>query len=171
MADEIENQEEDTPVSVAAAMLGMSTDALRKRVKRGTAPGYRRSGRVFVDNQWLADMRGRPRPRQPGENDTVAGAVIELQKTELSRLLRDNSVLNERLDGLLKGHEREQVLRQQMQNMLERLSERPSLPPPQAPSPDMARLEHRLSEAESQFGALKVAVASLVDYLAREKRL
>lgn len=171
MAGEIENQDGDTPVSVAAAMLGMSTDALRKRVKRGTAPGYRRSGRVFVDRQWLDDMRGRPRLRRPGENESVAGAVIELQKTELSRLLRDNSVLNDRLDGLLKGHEREQVLRQQMQNILERLSERQSLPPPPAPSPDMVRLEHRLTEAEIQFGALKVAVATLVDYLAREKRL
>lgn len=49
-------------------------------------------------------------------------AVVELQRTELNRLLREQSRLNDRVDSLLRLHEREQVLRQQMQTSLDRLS-------------------------------------------------
>ena len=46
-------------------------------------------------------------------------AIVELQRTELSRLLREQSRLNDRIDSLLRLHEREQVLRQQMQASLD----------------------------------------------------
>lgn len=44
--------------------------------------------------------------------------VVELQKTELDRLLRENARLNERLDTLLAMQEREQVLRQELQGLM-----------------------------------------------------
>lgn len=172
------------PVTVAAAMLGISADALRKRIKRGTVKGFRAAGRVFVDPEWL-EQRQRAHSRgQAGHDDAIAAAVLELQRTEMSRLLRDNADLNKRLDRMITTQEREQVLRQQMQNIVDRLSQQQALPPPggqasdgqasdglssDVPPSELARIEERLADAESDFGSLKSAVAHLVSYLAARK--
>ncbi len=49
--------------------------------------------------------------------------VVELQRVELDRLLREHRRLNDRIDQMLRLQEREQVLRQQMQAALDRLAE------------------------------------------------
>ena len=44
--------------------------------------------------------------------------VVELQRKELDRLLRENAQLHARVNQLIGLQEREQVLRQQMQSMM-----------------------------------------------------
>ncbi|MFQ5774927.1 MAG: hypothetical protein ACE5GS_10440 [Kiloniellaceae bacterium] len=63
-----------------------------------------------------------PAPEQP-EADTPAAALIKLQSLELQRLARENERLMDRIDTLLQLQEREQVLRQQLQTRIDRLSE------------------------------------------------
>jgi hypothetical protein len=94
--------------------------------------------------------------------------VIELQRTELSRLLREQQRLNDRVDQLLQLHEREQVLRQQMQAALDNLSAQRVLPPPERAERDQQQLVERVNRAESKFSALQSAVGSLVAVLERQ---
>ena len=75
--------------------------------------------------------------------------VIEFQKVELSRLLRDNTRLNRRLDQMMEElrhlremQQREQVLRQQDQTLRQRaqtLIERLTATPPAGPVPSSVR--------------------------------
>jgi len=92
--------------------------------------------------------------------------VIEMQKTELSRLLREQHRLNERVDQLLRLHEREQVLRQQMQTALDKLAAQRALPPPDTAGDE--RLVERVNRAEGKFTALQSAVGLLVAAIERQ---
>lgn len=173
------------PLGEAAARLGLSADALRMRVRRGKARGFRRGGRVYVYLD--ADLAGEPRvderarthrpleseqpnkavrapDRGPDSGGHVAAdvgartgagrdphdVVIEFQRIELNRLLKENERLNERLDRardesrrLADMLGREQVLRQQdnglrqhLQELIERLSGPLALAPPETSPPE-----------------------------------
>ena len=136
------------PLAAAAARLGIRPDALRMRINRGKIKGFKRDGRLFVVLESMPDQAqrtantkteqsafGQPERRadarirgaasEPGEPSMPL--VIEFQKVELSRLLRDNTRLNNRLDQMMEelGHlremqQREQVLRQQEQALRQR---------------------------------------------------
>ena len=149
-----EHQASDAlPLALAAARLGISSDALRMRINRGKIRGFKKGGRLFA----VLDEA----PRQPqrtarvGTEQTAPGEpslplVVEFQKVELSRLMRDNSRLNQRLDQLFEElrhlremQQREQVLRQQeqalrqrSQDLIERLSAPPALAPRKSLIPD-----------------------------------
>lgn len=104
-------------------------------------------------------------------------AIVELQRTELNRLLREQGRLNDRIDSLLRLHEREQVLRQQMQASLDRLAaaqidaapHHARLPHAEVSpaSADVAALQRRLERTETRFTALQEAVGSLVSHIER----
>lgn len=94
--------------------------------------------------------------------------VIELQRTELSRLLREQQRLNDRVDQLLQLHEREQVLRQQMQAALDNLSAQRALPSPERAEREQQQLVERVNRAESKFSALQSAVGRLVAVIERQ---
>jgi hypothetical protein len=169
------------PLALAAARLGISSDALRMRLRRGKAKGFKRDGRLFV---YLNEQPNKPvrLPAGAGEQEGVEGSrpgehgpgaeavhtkgepapapgetagvepdslpeqslpvIVEFQKVELNRLLRDNTRLNRRLDQLMDEirhlremqqreqvlRQQDQVLRQQVQGTLERLTERLPLP-------------------------------------------
>ncbi len=166
------------PLAHAAARLGITPDALRMRIRRGKAKGFKRDGRLFVEldehpneavraappqsEQAGAERTGseqpagaaasaRARTEAPGPGQVAAEpdvaqrawpVVVEFQKVELDRLLRENRRLNQRLDQLMEEmrhlremQQREQVLRQQeqglrqqLQTTLDRLAERLALP-------------------------------------------
>jgi hypothetical protein len=155
------------PLAAAAARLGISPDALRMRIRRGKARGVKRGGRLFV--ALAGDPNGAVRSateqsEQPGPGRFAPAAgpgpgvaadgppaqalpvIVEFQKLELDRLLRDNTRLNQRFDQLMdelvhlrEMQQREQVLRQQdqalrqqIQATLDRLSARPPLQGPPA---------------------------------------
>ncbi len=109
-------------------------------------------------------------------------AVVELQRAELNRLLREQSRLNDRIDSLLQLYEREQVLRQQMQVSLDRLAlvhagvhagahagaaqQQAALTHEAAPDVDDLRV--RLARTEDRFTALQGAVGDLIGYIERK---
>lgn len=97
--------------------------------------------------------------------------VVELQRVELNRLLRDQHRLNDRLDQMLRLQEREQVLRQQMQAALDRLAEQRAIPGSNENRLALPRqLADPLHQTERRFGALRTAVGQLVDYIEQKER-
>ena len=96
--------------------------------------------------------------------------IIELQRTELTRLLRENKRVNERLDRMVNLQEREQVLRQQMQETLDRLTaEKLAISGAAAPSADA--LDERIRHAERRYDALKQTVGLLINLIEERPRL
>ena len=101
-------------------------------------------------------------------SDDTLEAVVELQRVELKRLLREHGRLNDRIDKLIDLQEREQVLRQQTQAALNRLADRadianaPAGDTVMAPGAGTLRLEARLEAADGRFRTLLGAVADLV---------
>ena len=102
---------------------------------------------------------------EPADSPALAAAdlevVVELQKTELDRLLRDNARLNDRVDKLLVMQEREQVLRQELQGLIKTAE------------------SHRLREIADRNGftaerrrnrRLKQALLALVSAVERDRR-
>ncbi len=164
------------PLAVAAARLGIRPDALRMRINRGKIKGFKRGGRLFAVLEAVPDQAQRTAnieteqppfdPSEQGDDVRDRGAapesgessmplVIEFQKVELSRLLRDNTRLNHRLDQMMEElrhlremQQREQVLRQQDQTLRQRaqtLIERLTATPPAGPAPSSVRASVRTS--------------------------
>lgn len=187
------------PLAAAAARLGISPDALRMRIRRGKARGFKRGGRLFValaedPNAPVRSAAEQSEQSSPGQFASAAtgaaGAggppaqalpvIVEFQKIELDRLLRDNTRLNRRLDQLIdelvhlrEMQQREQVLRQQdqalrqqIQTTLDRLSARLALAgppdvrlPPTAPGPETPSQEPAFAErSDPRDAALGAAV-------------
>jgi len=147
-----------------------------KRSKRAKASKKTRFSTVS-EQTGPAPQRDRPGAGESaGEELNLSAAsqavVIEMQRTELSRLLREQQRLNDRVDQLLQLHEREQVLRQQMQAALDNLSAQRALPPPppqaQHSEAEHERLVGRVDRAEGKFAALQSAVGLLVSVLERQ---
>lgn len=194
------------PLADAALRLGLTSDALRMRLKRGKIQGFKRGRRVYVylpgaakqsSDRLAASSEQRP-SQEASESEQAADSkrtktmpppqadfstaqtwpvVVEFQKVELSRVLKENERLNRRLDQLFEeiGHlreiqQREQVLRQQdqllhqqLQTALDRLTGgrltgdqlagRSLLPPVTAPdmtAPDMTPPETHPQETRLQ---------------------
>jgi len=146
-----EQDAETLPLGEAARRLGLTTDALRMRFRRGKIGGFRRAGRIFVIL-----------PGGAGPEDAPGGQAVPpspAAAAELARLAADNVRLHEQQDRLLRLLEREQVLRQQLQTQLVDISGKSALT---GPPPELADLARRLGETESNFDLLKRAVSQLV---------
>ncbi len=135
----------------AARRLGVTTDALRMRFRRGKIEGFRRDGRIFV---FLPDGAA-----GQGEQNEHTAFPIGLSRAEVDRLVADNTRLHEQQDRLLTLLEREQVLRQQFQGQLTDLSGETALIA--APS-ELSELENRLRQTENNFDLLKQALSQLI---------
>lgn len=97
--------------------------------------------------------------------------VVELQRVELDRLLREHRRLNDRIDQMLRLQEREQVLRQQMQDALDRLATQRSIPSANRErAVESPQLTDRLNRTERRFSALSSAVGQLVNYIEERER-
>ncbi len=194
------------PLAAAAARLGISPDALRMRIRRGRVRGFKRGGRLFVafaEDPNASVRSATEQSEQPGPDrfasaatgaearpDAGAGGppaqalpvIVEFQKLELDRLLRDNTRLNHRLDQLIdelvhlrEMQQREQVLRQQdqalrqqIQTTLDRLSARLALAgppderlPPTAPAPGTPSHEPAFAERPDPRDAALGAAAQV----------
>ena len=158
------NGEVELPLVEAAARLGLTTDALRARIRRGRARGFRRNGRIYVTlppeysgpAEDVRTMSGQSSPAEPRP----------LDREELDRLREDNDRLNRRLDDLLRLQEREQVLRQQMQAFLEKIGDRIALPG-ESPQQHDPAIQRRMDQYETDLEALKSAITELVRYLGK----
>ncbi len=145
----------------------------RSKRRRGKADGFRREGRIFIylaDTEQATEQRTEQTEHVGELSEQTLDAIIELQRVELNRLLRENNRLNDRVDDLVQIQQREQVLRQQLQNSVERLTDQvAALPPPEHVERNTQMLETRLRETESNFSALTRALVSLVTALERKK--
>lgn len=144
------------PLAEAAARLGLSRDALRMRLRRGKARGFKQDGQLFVfldadagetapsgSTPRTGRGRGQPAGTGPSPGDQAWPALIEQQRAEVARLVRETERLNARLDQhreevreMRQMLQREQVLRQQelalrrdIQDLLQRVLAHPGLPP------------------------------------------
>ena len=146
------------PLAEAAARLGLSRDALRMRLRRGKARGFKQDGQLFVvldadagspgaaasPGRGSRGRRAASKPAGPtGAGDQAWPALIEQQRAEVARLVRETERLNARLDQhreevreMRQMLQREQVLRQQelalrrdIQDLLRRVLAHPALPP------------------------------------------
>lgn len=95
--------------------------------------------------------------------------VVELQRVEINRLLREHERLNDRIDRLLQLQEREQVLRQQTQAALDSLAERHRLLIERSDGQGNADMSARLQRTERKFAALQDRVGQLVDLIERKR--
>jgi hypothetical protein len=100
-----------------------------------------------------------------------ARIVVEFQRIELNRLLKENQRLNSRIDRLMQLLEREQVLRQQAQATMERLGWQPSTPESPVAPGQVQRLEAMAHQTADRFDALKLAVVRLLAFLERRERV
>lgn len=147
----------------------MGKSGKRKRAKKAERAKREKARKAQAAEQaTIADSGDAGEAAGPGLTAESQSIVIELQRTELSRLLREQQRLNERIDQLMRLHEREQVLRQQMQAALDRLAAQRALPPAQGGDAERARLVERVDRAESKFARLQSAVGLLVGALERQ---
>lgn len=157
----------------AAARIGITPEALRMRFRRGKADGFRREGRIFIylaDTEQPTEQRTEQTEHAGELSEQTLDAIIELQRVELNRLLRENNRLNDRVDDLVQIQQREQVLRQQLQNSVERLTDQvAALPAPEHVERNTQMLETRLRATESNFSALMRALMSLMSFLEGKK--
>jgi len=109
-----------------------------------------------------------PRLNDVADISDLSGAdlalVVELQRKELDRLLRENAQLHARVNQLIGLQEREQVLRQQMQSMM-------GAPKAEAPASlldDSSDLAVRAQTSEARYERLKGAMALLITAIERQ---
>ncbi len=164
--------QERLSVEAAAARLGISQDAVRSRIKRGTLWAVRRNGRVQVV------LRDLPAPApEPGDHPaskaasattTVAttGAVAEGMgvhlRAEISRQKHRVTALERERDRLLRQLERQQkfldlecALRARLQDQIDRLCDRLATALPEAvgdPTEGADRLWKRLERQVERLG-------------------
>ncbi len=152
--------------------MGKSGDRKRskksKRSKREKAPKKARLTASAAQPEAPPQPAGPSADAEPALSVDSQTVVIELQRTELSRLLREQQRLNDRIDQLMRLYEREQVLRQQMQEALDKLAAQRTLPRPENGNGGQARLIERVNRAEGKFAALQSAVGLLVAALERQ---
>ncbi len=91
-----------------------------------TGPDGPEVGRAAGDGPTI---HGKSAPETPpAAPEGALNVLVNLQSTEIQRLSRANEQLFDRIETFLQIQEREQVLRQQLQNQLDRLTERLGLP-------------------------------------------
>ncbi len=149
------SSQERLPVAAAAERLGISQDAVRSRIKRGTLWALRRRGRVLVvlncspgPSAAAADAvrAGATAPSTNGALERLS-AEVEHARCRILELQRERDRLLAQLTRQQRFLEREQVLRRRLQERLDRLSERlfVALPEIEAdPSAGADRLWRRL---------------------------
>ncbi|MGE0650974.1 MAG: hypothetical protein AB7P12_04395 [Alphaproteobacteria bacterium] len=123
------DEQNDLTIQQAAVRLGLSSDAVRMRFKRGRIKGYKKDGRIWIVLDKSSD-KSEPAPGQETPQDDGWTLAARLQTEQLERLKQDNERLNARVDQLMAVVEREQILRRQTQVQLARLLERMGTPLP-----------------------------------------
>ncbi len=132
--------------------------------RRGSLPRQSLRGGHGPDQEDPVGQSGyqvieRMRDRSIG-NDDLPASVLKSQSTALEQLSDNNRRLMDRIDTLLRIQEREQVLRQQLQNQVDRLSDR-------IPERTLALPESPKVASDSVVNELKPVLIAMLDLLER----
>ena len=132
--------------------------------RRGSLPrqslrGGNGSARGRPPEQSGYHMTERMHDRSIGDHD-IPTAVFAMQSSALEQLSDSNRRLMDRIDTLLRIQEREQVLRQQLQNQVDRLSGR-------IPEGSLALPEPPQAARNSAVNDLKPVLMAMLDLLER----
>lgn len=115
-----------------------------------------------METRCLTIDRSKTEPTSPHDlSNADLAVVVELQRAELDRLLRENARLHERVSQLISLQEREQVLRQQLQTMMgdpERTPEPLMLTDNAAQASKARAAEHRYERLKDALGLLLTAI-------------
>ena len=125
-----------TPLDAAAERLGISRDAARKRLERGTLAGEKRHGHWFVllDNldtldaglDAMSDQSGRQSPEHVDAVGTPLDAMPDTVRELIDQLKSENAYLRDQLDQrsreLAAERERSDVIQQLALNRIPPLS-------------------------------------------------
>ena len=113
-----------------------------------------------LDTLTLSDIPG-PHARAGADGATLP-ALVRFQQAELERLAQDNEQLMGRIETLLQIQGREQVLRQQLQNQVDRIAEQKEFSPP-TETLEAVRREARAGVTEE----IKPVLMAILDALER----
>jgi len=118
-------------VAEAAATLGISEDAVRKRLKRGALKCEKRGRRVFVLMDPTVSKTVQDKTGHVSKNESNGlEAVVKAKDEEIARLVGLLERTSDEKDRLFQVVEREQVLRQQQQGQIDQLQARLGAPRP-----------------------------------------
>lgn len=131
-----------------------------------TGPDGPELGRAAGDGSTIHGKSALGTPPEAPEG--ALNVLVNLQSTEIQRLSRANEQLFDRIETFLQIQEREQVLRQQLQNQVDRLTERLGLPTPavnQVAEPDRGSAERHTGDKVTE--EIKPVLVAILDVLER----
>ncbi len=153
----------DTPRSDSSWYSAFATEAdgsAKARPAASASPASENAIPDALDTLTASDIPG-PHTRNNVDGATLP-ALLHLQHAELERLVRDNERLMDRIETLLQIQGREQILRQQMQNQVDRIGEQIKLAPP-TEALEAVRREARAGVTEE----IKPVLMAILDALER----
>lgn len=131
-----------------------------------TGPDRSEVGRAAGDRPTIHGKSALETP--PAAPEGALTVLVNLQSAEIQRLSRANEQLFDRIETFLQIQEREQVLRQQLQNQLDRLTERLGLPMPavnQVAEPDRGSAERHTGDKVTE--KIKPVLVAILEVLER----
>jgi hypothetical protein len=132
------------PVPEAAEALGISPEAVRNRLSRGTLRSEKRGGRVFV----LIDRdMVRPTERHTGDTPNDTTGLIDALRQQIASLERQLEVANEA------NREHRRIIAGLVQRIPELEAPQEPRDEPQTPRQDAGGVEDRGEASEPQTGA------------------
>ena len=150
------------PLAAAARRIGLNPDALRMRIYRGKAEGFKLDGRLFVyvesdPNERTNDVQ----PEAPEMADPRA-SLADIQRGEIRWLMRENQRLAAEIERFLGLQEREQAMRGEIREAIGQIAVSRT-----ASASEVARLEARIERSERKTEQLAGLVGQLVRRMSR----
>lgn len=86
----MESEAQGVTVAEAAELLGISADAVRKRVQRGTLQGYKVAGQWYVIPNGAGQASRQRQDNRPDGQDATTGHVQDSDQTALVEALQEH---------------------------------------------------------------------------------
>ena len=157
-----DSERQALPLAAAARRIGLSSDALRMRIYRGKAQGFKRDGRLFVYVE--GDQNEQANNVRAGLSGAAASAasLVELQRSEIRRLTRENQRLAAEIERFPGPREDEQARRGGIGEAIGYIAGSGA-----PPASEIARLEARVERSERRTERLAALVEQLVRRMSR----
>ena len=155
-------------LAVAARHAGISTEAMRKRIKRNKVEAKKNaSGNWLVRLDKHPDKQDKSPPTVQGQPSTHHTDLIQLQQQVIEEQKETIRQLLSQQQQLIQQNENEQVLRRTAQDQLIALTGR--MADMSAQTVPMLLDRQKLRVAEEERATLKTAVMQLISYISKKK--